>query len=367
MRWAFIALMTLHALVHTIGFVKALAPAKVPQLKLPISLPLGLLWLSAALLLIVSMVALGAWSRWWWALGGVALVASQVTIATSWSDAKLGTLPNLVLLLGVSYGFLTQGPSSFEAQLERDITRRVAATTTPPLVTEADLAGLPELVQRYLRATGAVGRPRVKSYRARFRGRIRSGADSAWMAFDAEQQSFVEPPQRFFLMRATQYGLPVQAFHRLVGGAATMRVRLLGGVTLVDASGPTMDRSETVTLLNDMCILAPASLLEGAIVWQPIDSRSVSATFTHGANTITAVLVFDAAGLLSDFVSDDRARASADGRTFTPQRFSTPVRDYRRYGGQLLASYGEAHYHPPEGEFAYGEFHILDVRFNVSQ
>jgi hypothetical protein len=69
---------------------------------------------------------------------------------------------------------------------------------------------------------------------------------------------------------------------------------------------------------------------------------------------------------LTNFVSDDRSRASANGRSFTTQRFSTPLRDYRRFSGQLLASYGETHFHPPQGEFTYGEFHILDVQFNVS-
>ena len=40
-----------------------------------------------------------------------------------------------------------------------------------------------------------------------------------------------------------------------------MRVKLLGAIDMVDARGEVMDRSETVTLFNDMCILAPATLL----------------------------------------------------------------------------------------------------------
>jgi hypothetical protein len=291
---------------------------------------------------------------------------SQVAIATSWSDAKFGTLLNLVLLLGVTYGFLTQGPSSFDVQFERDASRGVATTPIPAIVTEREVAALPDPVQRYLRASGVIGRPHVRNFRVRFRGRMRSGADAAWMPFDAEQQSFVQPSGRLFLMHATMHGLPVQAFHRLLEGVATMRVRLFGALTLVDASGPVMDRSETVTLFNDMCILAPASLLEASIQWQPIDAHSVHASFTNGKNTIAAVLTFDAAGLLNNFISEDRSRASADGKILTPQRFSTPLRNYRNYRGQLLASYGETHFHPPEGEFTYGEFHMLDVRFNVS-
>jgi hypothetical protein len=168
-------------------------------------------------------------------------------------------------------------------------------------------------------------------------------------------------------MRATMFGVPVQAFHRLVDGAATMRVRIAGVYTMVDARGPVMDRSETVTLFNDMCILAPGSLLSRAIAWEPIDARSARARFTNGANTISATLSFDDEGLLTDFVSDDRSRASPDGTTFTQQRFSTPVRDYRSFGAFRLAGHGEARWHPPEGDYAYGEFEMLDIAYDVHE
>jgi hypothetical protein len=41
---------------------------------------------------------------------------SQVAIVTSWSDAKAGTLVNLLLVLVATYGFLSVGPNSFHAQ-----------------------------------------------------------------------------------------------------------------------------------------------------------------------------------------------------------------------------------------------------------
>jgi hypothetical protein len=365
MGWAFAVLMVLHALIHTMGFVKAFNFVELPKQQQTISRPLGVVWLAAAVLLLGAVVALRVWPRWWWAVGGVALIVSQVAIATSWSDAKFGTIANLSLLLGIVYGFLTRGPASFAAQFDRDVALGIASGSDTRIVTEVDLAHLPQPLQRYLRVTRVVGQPRVSNYRVRFRGRIRSGLGAPWMPFEARQQSFVQPPARLFLMRATMRGLPVEAFHRLLEGAARMRVRVLGAFTLVDASGAIMNRSETVTLFNDMCILAPGSLLEPSIRWEPIDARSARAQFTNGSNTITATLEFDADGLLSNFVSEDRSRLSADGRSYTHQRFSTPVRGYRNYGAHRLASYGEAHYHPEEGEFAYGEFEMLDVQFNV--
>lgn len=364
MRGAFSVLMALHAFIHLAGFIKAFGLAKIAKLSQPISEPWGLLWLAATVLIIASLFALRVWPEWWWALAGVAVVLSQAAIASSWSDAKFGTVGNLILLLGAGYGFFTQGPTSFRAKFEQDVASRVGAPSAPSIVTETDLVKLPEPVQRYLRASRVVGKARVRSYRVLFSGRIRSGPESAWMPFEAEQHSFVEPPARLFLMRATRGGLPVHVLHRLVEGSASMRVRLLGVWPLVDASGPIMDRSETVTLFNDMCILAPGSLVEPSIEWHAVDDCSARATFTNGTNTISALLTFDAKGLLTNFTSEDRSRASTDGLTFTRAGFSTPVREYRSYRGRQLASYGEAHFHPAEGEFAYGEFHILDVQLN---
>jgi len=164
-------------------------------------------------------------------------------------------------------------------------------------------------------------------------------------------------------MSATMAGVPVQSFHRFIGPAATFQVKVAGAVTMVDARGPDMDRAETVTLFNDMCILAPGTLVSPSITWTPIDDRSAGARFTNGTHTIEATLFFDEAGLLTNFVSDDRLRSSRDGTSFVPQRFSTPVRDYQSYGPVRLARFGEARWHAPapEGEFTYGEFELLEI------
>ena len=82
----------------------------------------------------------------------------------------LAAVIGAIALLGVAYTFLTRGPFSFVAQFDRDVALGLARSMDAPLVTDADLVPLPEPVQRYLRATGAVGQPRVRNYRVRFRG-----------------------------------------------------------------------------------------------------------------------------------------------------------------------------------------------------
>jgi hypothetical protein len=126
-------------------------------------------------------------------------------------------------------------------------------------------------------------------------------------------------------------------------------------------NGPALTRTETVTLLNDMAIMAPSGLIDPAIRWRTIDDRQAEAVFTNGPHEVRAVLVFDDTGALSNFWSDDRRALAADGVTLQPQRWSTPVSGYRSQGPYRLASRGEARYAAPSGEYAYLEFDGIEV------
>jgi hypothetical protein len=365
MRWFAATLLAVHGLIHLMGFAKAYGYAELPQLTLPVSPVMGVAWLAAGLLVVASAVVVVAWPGGFWVVGAVAVVLSQAVILSAWSDAKAGTIVNVVFLVAVAYSWFNSGPQSFRAEFDREAAAGLARPIDAPVVTESDLAPLPEPVQRHLRAVGVVGQPRVRNYRVRFRGRIRSGPDARWMPFEAEQQSFADQPTRLFFLHARMFGLPVEVFHRLLGGHATMQVTLAGAIPMVDACGDEMDRSEAVTLFNDMCLLAPGTLLDPAIAWEPVDPRTVRARFTDGRQTITATLLFGDDGLLTNFISDDRSRSSADGKAFTRLRFSTPVRDYRDFGSVRLAAHGDARWTLPDGAFTYGEFDLQEVTYNA--
>lgn len=364
MRWLVFGLLTVHGLLHLLGVARAFGHFEHPQLTRPISASMGLLWLAASLGLLAAAVLSIAAPRIWWAAGVPAIVLSQLAIASAWPDAKAGTLVNLVLLTLAVYAFASQGPLSSRADYERQVRERVGSPPPPSLITESDLSSMPLPVRRYLRVAGAVGRPRVRHFRASWRGRIRGGPDEPWMTFTAAQHNFVREPSRFFLMHARRSGLPVDVYHAFQNGAATMRVRLLSMIPLVNASGPELTRAESVTLFNDLSLLAPGGLVDAPIRWETIDSSSVLGHYTAGPNTVSAVLHFNEAGELVDFVSDDRLAASPDGTEFVRQRWSTPVEAYRDFGGWRVMSRGEGRWHPPEGEFVYFEAELLELEVN---
>jgi hypothetical protein len=367
MATALALLLAAHGLIHFLGFAKAFQLADLPQLTQPISPLAGALWFGSALLFLAAAGSLSISARpRWWAIAACALVISLVVIFISWNDAKFGLLPNLAVLAAIVFGFLTQGPTSLRAEYDRDTDRGLARPVESRPITEADLAHLPEPVQRYLRTSGVVGLPRVHNFYARMHGRIRSGRDARWMPFSAEQYNFVDEPARLFYLNASMYVVPVQGYHRYVGSSATMRVKAAGLVRVVDAAGDEMNSAETVTMFNDMCVLAPVTLIDPAIAWEPVDRRTARAAFTNAGRTIRAELAFNEAGELVDFRSDDRYQTAPDGSGARRVRWSTPIGEYRAFGPVRLASRGEGRWHEPEGEYAYIELTVDDVRYNVA-
>jgi hypothetical protein len=118
-------------------------------------------------------------------------------------------------------------------------------------------------------------------------------------------------------------------------------------------------------MFNDLCVLAPAALVDAPVDWDTIDDRRVRGAFTNGAHTITAELTFNDDDELIGFVSDDRASASTDGKTFTPQRWSTPIGNYRTHGSRRVGTTGEGRWHAADGDYAYLEFHVDEITYNV--
>ncbi len=370
LRWIVGLIVVIHGLIHLMGVAEGFGWADVTQLTEPINTSMGVAWLVAAVVVVAAGVMMLAGLRWWWAVAALAAAVSQAVIVTSWTDAKAGTVANVLLALAAVYGFRANGPTSFRARSRRladEAVRSVLSAAGPSgsLVTDSDLVHLPLPVAGYVRAAGAVGRPHVVGFRAAISGRIRAGADAPWMRWTGEQtNTFGSSPCRVFFMDATMKGLPADVLHAYVGPTATMQVRVASLKTVVDARGPEMDQAETVTLLNDLCVLAPAALVDAPIEWTPMDDHQVSATFTNAGHTVRAVLTFNDDHELVDFVSDDRLASSADGRTFTPRTWSTPIADYRYFDGRRLGALGHARWHPAgEPSFDYLEFHVDRISY----
>ncbi len=341
------------------GFVKAFEIARINQLTKEISKPVGMAWLLAALFFIFIFCMLLMKKESWWVYCIVAVILSQCLIISDWTDAKFGTIANIIILTACLLSF---GSCRFEQAFRLDVSNsfKQSKTTSRQLVNEADIAHLPACVQTYLRYVGVLNKPMVNNFRIVFSGQMRAkGKD--WFSFRSEQYNFIDQPTRLFFMKAAMYGVTVPGYHAFKNGKATMTIKPFGLVKVVDEKGSLLDKAETVTFFNDICLFAPAFLIDNRISWQPINSHATKAILTVNNQSIAATLFFNKKGQLINFESDDRYIVS-DKKQY---RFSTPVSNYKAFNGYLLPAYGEAVWHYPDGLFVYGKFYLKEVEYNV--
>jgi len=283
-------------------------------------------------------------------------------------------MPNGILIVAVLVLLLAGGGVVVGLQRRRDLgadyTRRRAAmlgavAPAPPLLTEALIAPLPAPVQRYLRVCGWLGKPLPRSVQVDFDAEMFSKPGAAGMRGPAVQIDRFDLPRRLFFMRTRLAGLPVAVLHDYTGTQASMQVRLASLFDVVDLQGSALARAETVTLLNDLCLFAPAWLVDARLTWTAADDQRCEVAFTQGPHRVRATLEFDDAGQLVNFHSDDRGALQKDG-SLRLLHWSTPMRDYREFDGRRVATRGEAVYRYPEGDFAYGRFVLRRIHFGAA-
>lgn len=236
----------------------------------------------------------------------------------------------------------------------------------PGLIMESDLQHLPPVVKKYLDYTGWVGKEKLFNSRIKFEGKIRSKPEDSWMTFTSEQYNFFDRPTRIFFIKAYKMGIPAKGIHLYKDEKAIMVIKLAGLFKVVDAKGLEMNQGETVTVFNDMCCMAPSTLIDKNIQWEVIDSLTVKARYTNGNITISASLLFNEKGELINFISNDRFE-TADGKIYKNYPWSTPIKEYKDFNGIRIASSASTIYHRPDADFCYGEFVMKEIEYNCKE
>ena len=235
-------------------------------------------------------------------------------------------------------------------------------------VTEADLADLPAVVQRYLRFMGAIGRPRDWSFRARFVGRFRlQRSRLGWMPAEAWQYNSSLEVARVFVMRLRFARIvPLIGSDTYHDGHGRMHGKLLDRVTVADGQGEEFDIGELTTYLNDAVLLAPSMLLGPATTWAGVDEHTFDVTLNNAGHTVTGRVFLDERGAPRDFSTADRYADLPGG--LVRAEWHTPVRGWELVDGRPLPGLVGAVWHLPDGPLPYIEGHLVpgSVAFNVT-
>ena len=228
-----------------------------------------------------------------------------------------------------------------------------------PPVTDAELAPLPAVVQRYLRAMRIVGLPRDRSFTAHLRGSFRLRPGQRFMPAETWQCNTVEPLARLFHMRNDFAGfVPMIGRDAYVSGHGSMRGKLLGVVTVANGSGDEFDTGELTTWLNDAVLMCPSTLLIPAVRFTAVDDSSFDVSCTDATRTVTARVLLDANAHPRDFRTTDRFADLPGG--LRRAEWSTPIAGWRGAGGRRFPTHASAVWKLDDGDLTYLEFAFDD-------
>lgn len=360
LQFSIALLMIIHGLIHLLGFVIAFDYIDLQSLPLELTRFQGIGWLISSLFFLASALLFFIQHLNWWMLTAVSIILSQYLIIMNWNEARAGTLVNLILFCIVIAAW---GAARFENAYRKDVRDALSGSQkiTGKLITESDISALPQPVQLYIRRSNSLGKPPVKNMRVTMEGRMR-GRNKKWFPILIEQYNFFGNYARYFFIKAHMFGLIVPGYHRYKEASAGMDIRLFGLIPVIKQHGGALNKAETVTLLNEICLMAPAALIDKRIRWETIDAFHAKAIFTNGHLEVSAILEFNRDGEMINFYSNDRTDTS-DMKQYP---FSTPCSGYKDFQGYWLMSEGKAIWHYPESPFVYGEFMVKKIEYNIN-
>ena len=368
MRIALMCLLVVHALIHLLGFLKTWQLVDLPQLRsvtlfeptAATARSIGALWLVVSTLLLIAAALSLARAEFAWLYLAIAVAMSQLLILHAWSDAKAGTLVNLLLVVPIAIG---AAHAQFAFQTDRIVQRmflRAPAAATNP-VEAGDLAHLPAPVQHWLTASGVLGKAPVRSVRLKQTGDMRTSARGAWMPTRADQYFTVTEPGFVWQADVTMgYGLSFSGRDSYVDGKGRMLIKALGLWPIVDASDDKIQQGTLLRFLGE-AIWFPSAALSPYMQWEGIDASSARATITQHGVSASGVFAFDDAGRVTRFSAQ---RYMGSGASAKLERWVIPLHDWKVLGGTLVPTQGDVVWKLAGGDFDYYRFKIERIEYD---
>jgi hypothetical protein len=264
------------------------------------------------------------------------------------------------LAAGVT-GTLAVARVAFDRQLSREVEHLFAAARTadPSVLGEAELVGLPEPVQRWLRSSGVVGEARPVAVRLRHAGDFRLGEDRGWVPYESQAYYTTNPPALLWTVEMRLFGVvPIVGRDRYRDGEGGIKMKACSLVPVVDKAGGGLNQGSLLRYLGET-VWFPAGAVAPYIRWAARDADSAVATMTYGGVTASLTFGFDAAGRVIRQETPDRYN-DAKGR---PERWSVPIAEWGELAGVRVPTAGEAVWNYDTGDYPYIRWRVTDIEY----
>jgi hypothetical protein len=252
----------------------------------------------------------------------------------------------------------------------RELRARLEAARRPIEPTTFDrreLEGLPEPVQRYLRAVLQDGQPIVAAVSVEHTGTFNTGEAAAqWKPFTSTQRVITQRPGFDWDARvAMMPGVPVRVHDAYIAGEGSLHAAVFGLVPVAKLRGtPELARGELMRFLAEAAWYPTSLLPSRGIHWQAADDHSARATLEDGGVTVTLLFRFGKDGLIDTVRAEARSRLV--GATAVPTPWQGRFWSYAIRDGMLVPLDGEVAWMLSDGARPYWRGQITTVTYEFS-
>ena len=230
-----------------------------------------------------------------------------------------------------------------------DLERRLAVPADEAGFGEADLAGLPEQVCRYLRAAVSPGVSVARAVRVTMRGRLKLGR--RWVPFRGRE---VLAPHEGFVWAGRAAGI-ISGSDHYVDGEGVLDWRLFGMVRVAHAEGPDVARSSAGRAAGEAIWVPTALLPRFGVRWDAGEDGVITAATTVDGHEHTVTLTVDQTGRLLSATLLRWGEPDATG-SFAWHRFGVTATAHASLSGLTIPSAGRAGWHHGTDRWEEGEF-----------
>ncbi len=361
MRTVIAITVLLHGFIHLLGFVKGFGIMEVRELTLPITKPAGMLWLIAAMLIILFSVLYFTNYEYNWIIGFPAIILSQILIILSWHDAGAGTVPNIIILLVSIASF---GSFNFQKLVSNETTRLLSQVSirNERKMSEADISGLPVPVKNWLLHSGAVGKPFVTMGKVCQQAKMKmKPGQQNWMDASARQYSTINPPGFVWTVDAKMNTvLHFTGRDKYVDGTGEMLIRVNSLINVVKEQGPKLNEATMQRYLGEM-VWFPSMALAEHITWEQADDTTAIATMDYRGTSARGTFYFSPDG---DFKRFSAFRYMGNEPEAKRHEWVLNVEEYRTFNGIKVPSRMTATWKLAEGDWSWLILEINDIKYN---
>ena len=364
MRVALILLIAVHGVFHLFGFLKAFGISEFNSISQPIPKTIGIFWFLTFLLLALSVILILSHSNYRWLSGFLSMIISQILIFNQWSDAKFGTVANIIILFATIIGY-----SSFNFKQaikeERIALFENSQFKNQEIVTENALADLPPVVQKWITNSGVIGKKFIFNVHLvqELQLKLKPGQTN-WNNGTAEQYFTARPPAFHWNINTKMNPiLSVVGRDKFVDGKGEMIIKLLSLIPVVNVKNDEKVNQASLQRYLAEIVWFPSASLSQYIKWQTIDDYSAKATMEYKGTKGSGEFHFDKNGNFEKFV----AMRYHDSNDIKPTEWTVIANKIEERNGVKIPVECEASWELESGKWTWLKLKITDIQYNVKK